>query len=149
MSQDNVDLVLGLQPPSDVDLAPLFRDDQLWAGLRGVIDSVAEPAFECVNPGAPGEHTYAGPDGFRSFWLDWLAPWSSYRSTTERAIDCQDRVLVLATNFGLLHGGSREVKVSAAGVYTFRDRKICRYEGYLDQAQALKRVELELGESEE
>jgi ketosteroid isomerase-like protein len=144
MSQENVEIVLALQPPADVDVAPLFREDALWAALKGSFDSLVHPTFECVNPGAPGERNYAGPEGFRSFWLDWLAPWSSYRSTTERAIDCQDRVLLLATNFGRLHGSSREVKVNAGAVYTFRDGKISRYEGYLDQAQALKSVGLEV-----
>ena len=30
MSQENVDLIRGLIPPPDVDLAPLFRDDALF-----------------------------------------------------------------------------------------------------------------------
>jgi ketosteroid isomerase-like protein len=142
MSQANVDLILSLQPSPEVDLAQMFRSDESWATLADGVASLLHQDFECVNPGAPGEQTHRGAEGFRAFWLDWLEPWASYRAEIEKAIDCGDRVVVLAANFGRPHGGSREIKVSAGSVYEMRDGKIVRYEGYLDQVAALAAVGL-------
>jgi ketosteroid isomerase-like protein len=142
MSQENVDLVLSLLPPPDVDVAQLFRDDDIWAASRTAFDPIVHQDFECVNPGVAGETTYAGVDGFREFWLDWLTPWAAYRLQVTAAIDCDDAVLLLADNTGCPHGSAREVNVSAASIFRFRDGKVVRYEGYLSQAQALEAVGL-------
>jgi SnoaL-like domain len=131
MSQESVEIVMGLMPAPEVDIAPLFRDDEMWAALSEALAPLIHPDFVCINPGTPGERAYVGLEGFRAFWLDWLAPWASYRAEVEKAIDCGDRVLVLADNFGCLHGSDQEVKVAPASVYGFLDGKIARYEGYL------------------
>ena len=145
MSQENVGLILAWASSfvADVDLAQLFRDDDLWtATADGMIDRL-HPNFECVRPDLPGGKTYAGVDGLRSAWLDWLAPWASYRIEIEEAIDCGDRVLLLVNNFGRLEGSSEEVTNATAGIYTFRDGKLARWEIYSDRADALKAVGLE------
>ena len=126
MSQRNLDLIVGLQPAPTVDLAVVFRNDEGWAALAESFASLLHPEFECVNPGAPGEQTHRGTEGFRVFWLDWLAPWSSYRTVTGRAVDCGDRILVMATNFARPHGATQEVRMDAGSVYRFRDGKIVR-----------------------
>jgi SnoaL-like domain len=143
MSQENVELVLRFQPAPEVDLALLFRDDHLWAAMAATLEPFIDSEFECVNPGAPGERTYTGTEGFRSFWLDWLAPWATYRATVGKPVDRGDRVLVLADNFARPVGSTHEVKLSAGSIYVIRDATFVRYEGYLHQADALKAVGLE------
>jgi ketosteroid isomerase-like protein len=75
--------------------------------------------------------------------LDWLAPWATYRAEAEEVIDCGDRVLVLRSVFGRLEGSAEEVTLTGAAVFTVRDGKIARIEGYADRDQALKAVGLE------
>ncbi len=130
MSQENVEIVRAF----------------LEAFERRDLDEASEflaPDVESVRPGLPGGRTYTGVDGMRSAWLDWLAPWASYRIEIEEAIDCGDRVLLLVNNFGRLEGSAQEVAMATAGVYTFRDGKIARWEIYSDRAEALKAVGLE------
>lgn len=142
MSRENVELVLRFQPSPEIDLARLFRDDHLWAAMAVALDPFVDPEFECVNPGAPGERTYTGTEGFRTFWLDWLAPWATYRAEVAKPVDCGDRVLVLADNFARPLGSTYEVKLSPGSIYVIRDAKLVRYEGYLQQADALEAVGL-------
>jgi len=96
MSQENVELVQGLMLGPDVDIAPLFRDDDAWeAVLAGVADLI-HPDFKCASTLLGIEREYVGVEGFRAFWLDWLAPWESYRTETEEITDLGDEGLQFA-----------------------------------------------------
>jgi ketosteroid isomerase-like protein len=138
----NVDLVQSLQPDPEVDFAQVFRDDDMWAAL-GEARGAYHPEVESVRPGLPDGKTYTGLDGLRDMWLEWLAPWRSYRVEAEDVIDLGDRVLVLAHVFGRLEGSQAEVRNTVASVFTVRDGKIARVEFYLERAEALKAVGLE------
>jgi ketosteroid isomerase-like protein len=142
MSQESVELVMGLQRAPDDDFAQLIRDDEMWAQLAEAVAPFVHAEAETVRPGLPGGRTYTGLDGFRESWLDWLAPYAEYRTEVEEAIDCGGRVLLLQSSSGRLEGSTKEVKLAPAVVYTVRDGKIARFEPYADRAQALEAVGL-------
>ena len=142
MPQANVDLVQRLQPDPKVDFAQVFRDDDMWAAAVEV-GAFYHPDVESVRPGLPDGKTYTGLDGLRDMWLEWLAPWTTYRVKAEDVIDLGDRVLLLAHVFGRLGGSEAEVENTVASVYTVRDGKIARAEFYIDRTEALKAVGLE------
>jgi ketosteroid isomerase-like protein len=137
VSQENVEVVLRLQFGPDVDVAKLFRDDDIWAALTEPLAAVLHPEFECVAHGVDARETFSGVDGMRDFWLDWLAPWTTYRSEVEDALDCGDRVLVLVREFGRRKGSTEEIMGRNAGVFTVRDGKILRVDAYAVRAEAL------------
>jgi ketosteroid isomerase-like protein len=142
MSQESVELVMGLQRTPDDDFAQLIRDDEMWAQLAEAVAPFVHAEAETARPGLPGGRTYTGLDGFRESWLDWLAPYAEYRTEVEEAIDCGERVLLLQSSSGRLEGSTKEVKLAPAVVYTVRDGKIARFEPYADRAEALKAVGL-------
>jgi hypothetical protein len=140
-----VELVLGLIPPQNADLAQLVRDDELWAQLASAIGPFFHPDFECFASPVGDERTYRGGglDAFRDFWLEWLAPWDTYRmEEIEQAIDCGDRVLVIVRDVARPKGAEHEIKGRNAGVWTLRKGQATRWEGYPDSVQALEAVEL-------
>ena len=143
MSQENVKLVTALIPPPGVDLAALARDDQSWAQLTEVIGPFFDPQFACVGR-MIGETTYRGGlAAFRAFWLDWLAPWSTYQMVEiERTVDCGNRVLVIVRDVGRRKDAEHELKGRNAGVWTFRDGKAVHWEGFAEPADALDAVGL-------
>jgi ketosteroid isomerase-like protein len=144
MSQDNVEIVLRLYPARDVNIAGFWSDDGAWAAFVGDFGHCFHPDFETSTSTSIYGWTepYIGLDGLRTFWLDWLSPWVMYRTEVEEAIDCGDRVLVLINNFGRLAGSAEEVKLVTATIWTIRDGRIARIEGYADPAEALKAVGL-------
>ncbi len=99
--------------------------------------------FECVHHLLGGERTYTGFEGLRESWLDWLAPWATYRAETEEAIDCGDRVLLLVRDFGRREAGSPEVKSDNAAIWTIRDGKVARAEFYADRGWARRDAGME------
>ena len=65
-----------------------------------------------------------------------LAAWDEYRWEAERFIPVADRVLVLFTARGRGKGSSVEVEAHWAHLWTFREGKATRVEGFLDRAEA-------------
>jgi ketosteroid isomerase-like protein len=143
VSAENVELVVGLFPAPDADLAQLMRDENWWTAWTDANASFFHPEGETVWPGLPNGKTYTGPVGFRDLWLEWLAPWKTYRVETEDVIDLGDWVLVLVHAFGRLEGSQGDVQNTSASLWTVRDGKIARVEFYIDRAEALKAAGLE------
>jgi ketosteroid isomerase-like protein len=144
VSQENVDLVLAFQLGPEVDIARLFRDDAMWAATTEALAAFYHPDGESVFPDLiGGGKTYIGPDGFRTGWLDWLAPWETYRAEVQKAIDLGDQVLLLVRDYARREESAAELQSENAAVWTVRDGKIARAEFYPDRAEALKAVGLE------
>jgi hypothetical protein len=145
MSKENVDLVIGTIPPPEVDLALLARDDEQWAQLDAAIGPRFDPDFECATSLVGKDTVYRGGlQAFRSFWLDWLAPYSTFRlEEIERAIDCGDQVVVVVRHAAGLKDSEYEIRGRNASIWTLRQRQAVRWEGFPDRAQALKALGLE------
>ncbi|HMD56709.1 MAG TPA: nuclear transport factor 2 family protein [Solirubrobacteraceae bacterium] len=145
MSQENVEIVSALQPAPGVDLAQLFRDDLLWAAVSATLAPSLAPDFECVARGVPiGEETvYEGLLGLRALWLEWLAPWRTYRTEVEEIVDLGERVVVLVRDFARHEENAHEVEQTAAAVWTVQDGKVIRADFYANRAEAIKAVGLE------
>jgi ketosteroid isomerase-like protein len=146
LSEENVEIVQRLHSEvlhSEMDVAQLVRNDDVWAARVEAVAAFYHPDVESVRLGLPDGRTYTGLDGLRNLWLEWLAPWTTYRMQAEDVVDLEDRVLVLAHVFGRLEGSQAEVENIVASVWTLRDGKIARAEFYIDRAEALKAVGLE------
>ena len=136
MSQANVELVLALTP-SGADFAQVMRDEN-FSALSTVVAHLFQPDFECVSCRFDAEKTYVGLDGLRDLWLEWLAPWTTYRSEAEEAMDLGDRVLLLVRDFGRREGSTDEIALKGASIWNIRDGKIARVEFYPVRDDALK-----------
>jgi ketosteroid isomerase-like protein len=139
MSQENLELIVSLQPARDVDIAHMFRDDAIVEAVATTLAPLLHPDFEAaVVDALRGETTYRGFDGLRELWLDWLSPWEAYRTELEEARDLGDRVLLLVHDFGRREGSTREVVLNSATVWTLRDGKIARAEFFAIRSDAFK-----------
>lgn len=142
MATGNVELVRSLHPAPDVDLAAIYRDDKRWAAAAAILAPAVAPDFMCLAQGyldAEGER-HVGLDGLRRLWLQWLAPWKTYRAEIEDAIEFGDDVLVLVRDFGRDAREAREVAMASAAVWTLRAGKVSRITFCADRATALKLV---------
>src|SRR2546421_6865968 len=146
MSQENVDLVRGLQPSADTDLVATARDDATAAALMETLSPFFYDDVEIVGPTfVPGGEgvRFVGLEGLRALWLDWLEPWESYRVEVEDVIDAGDDAVVLVRDFGRRAGMTAEVSVVGGAVWTLRDGRVARVAFYLNRTEALKAVGLE------
>jgi ketosteroid isomerase-like protein len=135
VSQDNVDLLKSFLPGSETDLVGLFRDEGVFASIRGALADRVHADVECVPAWRGAGAVYSGFDGFREMWLDWLEPWASYRTQLDEIIDAGDRVVVLVRDRARRHDTDVEVELISGSVWTFRDRKIARVEFYANREE--------------
>jgi ketosteroid isomerase-like protein len=139
MSRENVELVTRLQAAPDVDIAELFRNDDMWSALADAVAPFFHPDFESVAPGVPGtEKVHVGLDGLRAAWLEWLEPWLTYRTEIMQALDAGDRVLLLTHDYGRHEATALEVKVDGSAVWTISDGKIARADFFSFRSEAFK-----------
>jgi ketosteroid isomerase-like protein len=143
MSQENVEIVLGVQPGPEVDCVALFRDEKSWKEWADATRPIIHPDAKCVFHEFGNEKSYVGLNGIRDFMLDWMAPWVAYRiEMEEEAIDLGDRVLILNHDCGRRSGSEQEVRGHVGVVWTIRHGKVARLDAYMTRDDALKAVGL-------
>jgi ketosteroid isomerase-like protein len=79
-----------------------------------------------------------GMDAVGASMRNWLAAWDECRWMADEFIQKENRVLVLFTARGRGKGSSVEVEAHWAHLWTFRDGKATRVEGFTKQTQALE-----------
>jgi ketosteroid isomerase-like protein len=138
MARENVELVRGLQPDPEVDLASLFRDDASFQSWIEAVGPLFHPEFEAVSPNAALRGRYSGLHGLRTAWLNWMEPWESYRTEVEDVIDAGGDVVVLVRDYGRRAGMEAEVTLHGAAIWTVHEGKIARAAFYADREEALE-----------
>ena len=141
MSQENVEIVRQLQPGPQVNLVELFEaggDDAAVDAATAAVAPAFTDDFVCIFHSL-SEKARPGVRGLRECWLDWLAPWESYRAEIDELRDAGDRVLVLSRDFGRRPGMDREVGFHGCSVWTVRESRIARAEFFAaDRAGAFE-----------
>lgn len=84
-----------------------------------------------------------GLAGLEAGLREWFKAWDEMRMHADELIEVGDRVLALLTTFGRGRGSSIETTGKYAHVWTMRDGKAIRVEGFVDWDSARKSVELE------
>jgi hypothetical protein len=127
MSQENVELVRRAYPAPDVNVAALVRDDRSWAAWISELAPLFRHDVESIWPRFPGgARTFIGIQGMRAALVDWTIRWTTYRSVIDEAIDCGDQVVLIAPSFGCPPGGSQEIRLDGANLWTVCDGEIAR-----------------------
>jgi ketosteroid isomerase-like protein len=146
VSEQDVELIKSIHPPTGTDLVPLFEEAAANPGRLEGFAALLTPDFEAVSRDiaeglAPGGK---GLDGFISAWQEWLAPWERYLVEVDDFIDLGDgRVVVMNRNRGRMRDSEAEVEVVSAAVWTVREGKIARIEFFTDRRVALSALGLE------
>ena len=130
MSQENVEIV-----------RRIYRS---WApGSSPAESNLLHPDIEWVNPhDALETGTRAGVEAFASITEGLDATISDLRMDTERFIDVDDRVVVIATMRGRGSASGVEVERRHGSVWTIRAGKAVRFQWFNEPREALEAVGL-------
>ena len=144
MSQENVEIVKLVHPPSGTDLAQWFGAETDAESRFRAAEALFDPGFEFIADDAQAIAQTIAPVGhglseLATAWREWMRPWEAYRTEVEGFVDAgEDRVVVLVRDYGRLRGSANEVETVGGAVWTVRDGRIARIEFFLDRRKALE-----------
>jgi ketosteroid isomerase-like protein len=127
MSQENVEIVRQVFEAwnrRDFEAGLRFADDDIEFHLIG---GFSDLVGDQIN----------GRDGVLRFWRE-LAETVGGRIDIDDAVDLGDQVVVTFTLSGTGAESGAPVKMQTGHIYTFRDGKVIRGDGYYDPADALE-----------
>jgi ketosteroid isomerase-like protein len=130
MSQENVELFHRVT-------AALNRGDVEYAVRHSTEDVVLIAARSAV------EGTFVGHDGLRKFFADTATNFEVFQARYDDVRDLgEERVLAIGTIHIRGRGAGVETDVPVAGIATYREGKLSRWEDYRERRAALEAVGL-------
>ena len=112
-----------------------------WKPGTGDVDGVLREAAEDVVflvARSALEGAYHGHDGLREFLADNASNFEVFRLDLSDVRDLGDRVLAIGTVHIRGRGGGVETDTPIAGVATYREGKLARWEDFRDRDRALE-----------
>jgi ketosteroid isomerase-like protein len=82
---------------------------------------------------------YQGYEGIRALWRDLLSTWEEYQPVPEEVLDFGDQVVVVM-RMHARSGRGIEINETWSSLFTLRDARIVRVEGFTDRKGALDSV---------
>jgi ketosteroid isomerase-like protein len=134
MSQENVEIVRAV-----ID-GWLRGDPATLEFLSEDVVYVAPPDMPRVSGG-----TYRGHPGVLQWVVDWRQGWSDYELDIERIEDLGDQVLTIERNRATGKRSQVPVDMQTVHLWTLRDGKVVRWQGYASPEEALEAVGLSDG----
>ena len=125
MSEENVEIVRAVI-------------DGWLRGDPSTLDLVAEDVVYVSPPTMPGGRTYHGHEGVLQWVVDWRAEWADYELEIERVEDLGDQVMTAERNKATGKRSGVEVDMRTFSLWSFRDGKVIRWQGFPTEEAALE-----------
>ena len=125
MSEENVEIVRAVI-------------DGWLRGDPSTLDLLAEDVVYVAPPTMPGGRTYHGHEGVLQWVVDWRAEWADYELEIERVEDLGDQVMTAERNKATGKRSGVEVDMRTFSLWSFRDGKVFRWQGFPTEEAALE-----------
>jgi ketosteroid isomerase-like protein len=114
-----------------------IEGDELLAVTSELLRENAHPEYVTLMVSESQTFDYAGPEGFREAWEDWLSPYESFRAEVDEVIRLDDKLVFAVRQIVTTRHSSVEVETPSAAVWWFKDGKIRQAAFYLDRRAGL------------
>jgi ketosteroid isomerase-like protein len=115
-----------------------IEGEEMVETVTELLRQVAHPEYVTVMVSESISQDYAGPEGFREAWSDWLSPYESFRVEVEEVIPLEDRVAFTVRQIATTRHSSVEVVTPSAAVWWLEDGSVRQAAFYLDRQAGLK-----------
>jgi ketosteroid isomerase-like protein len=116
----------------------VVEGDELVEAAMALLRESAHPDYVTLMVSESITYDYAGPEGFKEAWDDWLSPYESYRTEVDEVIQLEDKLVFTVRQIATTLHSSVEVETPSAAVWWFEDGKMRQAAFYLDRQAGLK-----------
>ena len=133
---------------SEQNVAAVRRVYDRWAhgDFTASMDLLAPAAVLVIGPEFPDAGTYGGIEGIRQYMRGFLEPWTRVTIEAEELTGAGAAVLAAVHQSGIGEASGVETDLRYFQVWTFRDGRVVRLEGFRDRAQARAAAGLDMQE---
>jgi ketosteroid isomerase-like protein len=119
-------------PGSEVDAVEMID------AVTNVLRHNGHPEYVTVMVSESASQDYAGVDGFREAWSDWISPYEGFRVAVDEVLMLEDKLVFTVRQIATTRHSGVEVETASAGVWWFEDGQVRQAAFYLDRRAGLK-----------
>jgi hypothetical protein len=116
----------------------VVQAEEMVEAVSELLRQIAHPDYVTLMVSEAVTFDYAGPEGFREAWTDWLSPFESFRIAVEEAIPLDDKLVFTVRQIVTTRHSSVEVETPSAAVWWLEDGMVRQAAFYLDRRAGLK-----------
>jgi ketosteroid isomerase-like protein len=116
----------------------VMEGEQMIQAVTELLRYNAHPEYVTLMVSEAVTNDYAGPEGFREAWEDWISPYESFRVELDEVIRLEDKLVFTVKQIVTTRQSSVEVETPSAAVWWFEDGQVRQATFYLDRQAGLK-----------
>jgi ketosteroid isomerase-like protein len=93
----------------------------------------AHPDYVTVMVSEAVSHDYAGVEGFKEAWGDWMSPYEDFRVELDEVLALEDKLVFAVRQVATTRHSAVEVETRSAAVWWFEDGMVRQVGFYLDR----------------
>jgi ketosteroid isomerase-like protein len=115
-----------------------LQAEEMISSVSDLLRHNAHPGYVTLMISEAVTQDYAGPEGFKEAWEDWVSPYESFRVELDEVIRLEDKLVFTVRQIVTTRQSSVEVETPSAAVWWFEDGQIRQAAFYLDRRAGLK-----------
>jgi ketosteroid isomerase-like protein len=115
-----------------------LEGNEMIETVTEVLRHNAHPDYVTLMVSEALSQDYAGPEGFKEAWEDWISPYASFRVKLDEVIRLEDKLVFVVRQIVTTRQSAVEVETPSAAVWWIEDGQIRQAAFYLDRQAGLK-----------
>jgi hypothetical protein len=115
-----------------------LQAEEMIEAVSELLRHNAHPEYVTLMVSEAVTQNYAGPEGFKEAWEDWITPYESFRVELDEVIRLEDKLVFTVRQIVTTRQSSVEVETPSAAVWWLEDGWIRQAAFYLDRRAGLK-----------
>jgi ketosteroid isomerase-like protein len=115
-----------------------LKADEMIDAVSELLRQNAHPDYVTLMVSEAVSLDYAGPEGFKEAWEDWITPYESFRVELDEVIRLEDKIVFTVRQIVMTKQDGVEVETPSTAVWWLEDGMIRQAAFYLDRRAGLK-----------
>jgi len=116
----------------------VIEGEEMIEAVTELLRQAAHPDYVTLMVSESLSLDYAGVEGFREAWSDWLTPYEGFRIEVDEVLTLEDKLVFAVRQIAVTRQSGVEVETPSAAVWWLEDGRIRQAGFYLDRQAGLR-----------